>query len=118
VPGSDSLRAGPSGDRIPVAAGFAANVPTGPGAHLASGTMGNGSFFQGVKRPGRGFDQVPPSSIEAEERVEVNFHSTSDLYGLLFYGVRYIFSLLLHKYYNCNAREYLLYWTNELVRRP
>ena len=45
---SDWLRAGRSGDRIPVGARFSAPVQTGPGAHPASCTMGTGSF-PGVK---------------------------------------------------------------------
>jgi hypothetical protein len=49
---SDWLRAGRSGDRIPVGAIFFAHVQTGPGAHPASCTMGTGSF-PGVKRPPR-----------------------------------------------------------------
>jgi len=46
------LRAGRSGDRIPVGARFSAPVQTGPGVHPASCTMGTGSF-PGVKS-GRG----------------------------------------------------------------
>ena len=46
------LRAGRSGDRIPVEARFSAAVQTGSGAHPASCTMGTGSF-PGVKS-GRG----------------------------------------------------------------
>jgi hypothetical protein len=41
---SDWLRAGLSGDRIPVGARFFAPVQTCPGAHSASCTMGTGSF--------------------------------------------------------------------------
>ena len=57
------LRAGRSGDRIPVGARFSAPVQTGPGAYLDSCTMGTGSF-PGVKWPGRGAD--PPSHLSAE----------------------------------------------------
>ena len=38
-----ALRAGRSGNRIPVAARFSAPVQTGPEAHPASCTMGTGS---------------------------------------------------------------------------
>ena len=51
------LRAGRSGDRIPVGARFSAPVQTGPGAHPASCTMGTGSF-PGVKG-GRGLTLTP-----------------------------------------------------------
>ena len=73
---SDWLGAGRSGDRIQVEARFSAPVQTGPGAHSASYTMGNGSF-PGVKRPGRGVDHRPPSSAEVKERVELYLYSTS-----------------------------------------
>jgi hypothetical protein len=54
---SDWLRAGPSGDRIPVRARFSAPVHTGPGAHPASCTMGTGSFPGG--KSGRGVTLTP-----------------------------------------------------------
>jgi hypothetical protein len=67
---SDSLRAGRSGDRIPVGTRFSAPVQTDPGAHPSSYTMGTGSFL-GLKRPGRGVDHPPPSSAEVKEIVEL-----------------------------------------------
>ena len=68
---SESLRAGRSGDRIPVAARFSAPVQTGPGAHLASYITGTG-YFLGIKWPGRGVDHPPPSSVEVKERVAIH----------------------------------------------
>jgi len=53
------LRAGRSGDRIPVEARFSALVQTGPWAHPSSCTMGTGSFPGGKKRPGRDADPSP-----------------------------------------------------------
>jgi hypothetical protein len=73
---SDLLRAGRSGDRIPVGARFSAPVHTGPRAHPASCTMGTGSF-PGVKRPRRGVDHPPLSSAEVKERVELYLYSPS-----------------------------------------
>jgi len=59
---STELRAGRSGDRIPVGAKFSAPVQNGPGAHQASCTMSTGSF-PGVKSgPGLVADPSPPSS--------------------------------------------------------
>jgi hypothetical protein len=54
---SDWLRAGRSGDRIPVGAKFSPTVQTDPGAHPASCTMGTGSFL-GVMI-GRGVTLTP-----------------------------------------------------------
>ena len=56
------LRAGRSGDRIPVEARFSAPVEAGPGALPASCTMGTGSFPGGNEWPGRDADPSPPSS--------------------------------------------------------
>ena len=55
---SDSLRAGRSGDQIPVEVRFSAPVQTGPRAHLAPYTMGTGSFL-GVKGPGHSINHSP-----------------------------------------------------------
>ena len=56
---NDWLRAGRSGDRIPVLVKFTAPVHTGPGVHPPSYTTGTGSF-PALNRPGRGFDHTPP----------------------------------------------------------
>jgi len=45
-----------------VGARFPAPVQTGPGAHIASCTMGTGSFPGGKERPGRDADPSPHSS--------------------------------------------------------
>ena len=74
---SDSLRAGRSRNRIPVAARFSAPVLTGPGAHPASYTMGTGSLPRCVKQPVRGADHPPPSNAEVKESVQLYVYSTS-----------------------------------------
>jgi hypothetical protein len=102
---SDSLRAGRSGDRIPVEARFSAPVQTGPGAYPASCTMVTGSF-RGVKRPERGVDHPPPSSPEVKERVELYLYSPSGpswhVLGWTF--MRYVQNMTLgsssHTFYN------------------
>jgi hypothetical protein len=71
-----TLRAGRSGDRIPLGARFSAPIQTGPGAYPASCTMGTRSF-SGVKQPGRGVDHPPPSSAKVNERIEVYLYSPS-----------------------------------------
>jgi len=53
---------------------FSALAQTDLGANLSSYTMGTG-FFTGVKRPGRGFDHLPPSSAEVKEKVELQLYS-------------------------------------------
>jgi hypothetical protein len=53
-----------------------APVQTAPGAQPAPYAMGTGSFPE-VKRPGRGFDHLPPSSAEVKERVELYLYSPS-----------------------------------------
>ena len=65
----DSLRAGRSGDRIPVGARYSAPVQTDPETHPASYAMGTGSF-PGVERSGRGVNQPHTSSAEVKERVK------------------------------------------------
>ena len=71
---SDSLRAGWSGDRIPLGVRFSALVKTGPRANSASCTLGTVSS-PGVKQPVRGLDHPPTSSVEVKERVELYLYS-------------------------------------------
>jgi hypothetical protein len=65
---SDCLRAGRSGDRIPVGARFSALVQTGPEAHPASCTMGTGSF-PGASC-GRGVTLTPQPLMVARSKIE------------------------------------------------
>ena len=67
---SNSIRAGLSGDRIPMAATFSPPVRTGPGAHPASCKMGTGVSFPGKKRPERGVDHSLTYSADVKEGVE------------------------------------------------
>ena len=63
-----SLRAGLSGDRIPVGAKFSTLVQTSPGTNPASYTMGTVSLSRGLS--GRGVAlNTHPTSAEAKERV-------------------------------------------------
>jgi hypothetical protein len=71
-----SLRAGRSGDQIPLGERDSAPVHTGPGTHPASHTMGTG-WSPGIKRPERGLDNPPPSSAEVKEKVELYIYSAS-----------------------------------------
>jgi hypothetical protein len=56
-----------AGDRLsPGTGGFPLfhRVQTGPGTHLASYSMGTGSFWPRLKRLGREANNLPPSSAE------------------------------------------------------
>ena len=72
----DSLRAGRSGDGIPVGARFSAPVQTGSEVYPAYGTMGTGSV-PGVKRPVHGADQSP--NLAPSLKKEYSFTSTLPL---------------------------------------
>ena len=71
---SNWLRAGRSGDRIPVAARFSAPVQTGPETHPASCTKGTGSF-PGVKS-GRGVTLTPHPLLVPLVMKEQSYTST------------------------------------------
>ena len=78
---SDWLRAGRSGDRIPVGARFSAPVQTGPGAHPVSCTMGTGSF-RGVKSGRDVTLTLTPFQCRGQERVELYLYSPYGPQGL------------------------------------
>ena len=88
-PCSDSLRAGRSGDQIPVGKRFSASVQICPGVHPASYTKGT-QFFPRVKWPGRGVDHPPPSSAEVKERGEIYFYFRLGLCGLFWREIYFI----------------------------
>jgi len=55
---------------------FSMPVQTSTGAYPATYMMGTGSFL-GVKQPGCGIDQPPPSSTKVKKRVELHLNSLS-----------------------------------------
>jgi hypothetical protein len=71
---SDSLRVGRSGDRIPGWGDIPHPSILIPKAHTAFYVTGTGSFL-GIKWTERGVNQLPFSSAEVMERVEVNLYS-------------------------------------------
>jgi hypothetical protein len=71
---SDSVRAGRSADRIPVAARFYALVEIGHKAHPTSCTMGTVSL-KGQKWPKHGVHQPHLSRAEVKERVQLYLYS-------------------------------------------
>jgi hypothetical protein len=76
---SDWLRAGRSGDHIPVGARFFAHVQTGAGAHPVSYIMGTGSST-GCKTVGAWCLRPTPSYRRDREWVELYLHSPSGSY--------------------------------------
>jgi hypothetical protein len=66
---SDSIRAGPSGDRIPLEARFSATVQTDSGAHPSSYTVR--TTISVVKKARAWRQQPTPSRAEAKERLEL-----------------------------------------------
>ena len=56
---------------------FSAPFQTGPGVHPVSYAIGTGFPFPGVKRPGRGVNNPPPSSAQVKDKVELYVYSRS-----------------------------------------
>ena len=76
------LRAGRSGDRIPVGGQIfrtCSDRPWGPPSLLYNGYW---VFPGGKERPGRDADPSPPSSAVGHERVELYLYSLYGPYGL------------------------------------
>ena len=72
---------------------FSTPVQSDPGTYPASYTMGTGSPFPGVKRPGHGIDQPPASTVEVIERVELYLYSPSGpLWPVLGWTVPFTFT--------------------------
>ena len=86
---SDSLRAGRSGDRIPVGAKSSATVLTGFEAHPVSYTMCTGSL-PGVNRLGRGIDHPPPRITELKKEYNCTPPPPLGLRGLFWGEVCFI----------------------------
>ena len=76
------LRAGRSGNLIPMGVRFPTLIQTGSGAHPASYTMETGSFPE-VKRLGRGVNHPPLSNADVKEIVELYLYSPSGLSWLV-----------------------------------
>ena len=72
---SYSVRAGRSGDRIPV--GIFRNCPDRPWDPRSLLFSGYRISFPGVKRPGRCVYHPPPSSAEVKERVQLYLYSNA-----------------------------------------
>jgi len=72
----DSLRAGQSGDRIPMEESYPAPTQTGPGVRLTSYTISTVSFPE-IKRLGRTVDYPSLSVAELKEKVELYIYSLS-----------------------------------------
>ena len=93
----DLLRAGWSGDRIPVVARFSAPVQTGSGAHPASFTMVTGSS------PGRGVDHPP--NLAPSLKKEYRHTSASPLGFMACCRVNFAFTFSQrHKYFVVRVR--------------
>ena len=81
------LRAGRSGDRIPVRGDIFRTCPDrpwGPPSHLYNGYR---VFTGGKELPGRDADPSPPSSAVGNERVELYIYSPYGPYGLCWASV-------------------------------
>ena len=83
------LRAGQSGDLIPVGAIFPTPVQTDSGLHPASYTMGTGSFRL-VKRPGRGVDHPPPYSADVKKKIKLHLYLPLWAFVVCFQGDLYL----------------------------
>jgi hypothetical protein len=67
---SETLRAGRSGDRLPVGSIYSTRDQTSPEAYPASYTMGTGTFL-GSQQSGRGVKNPPQLSAEVKVRVQL-----------------------------------------------
>ena len=75
---------------------FSAPVQTGPGGPLSLVCNGYRAPLPGIKRPGRGVDQPPPSSADIGERTELYFYPSGPSWPVLRRNFTFTF---LHKFY-------------------
>ena len=80
---SDSLRAGRSGDRIPVGARFSSPFQIGSGAHPASWRIGTESLSRRVKRRGNDVDHPPNGAPRLKKEQSYTCTPHLGLHGLL-----------------------------------
>jgi hypothetical protein len=101
------LRAGRSGDRMPVWVRFSGPVQTGPGTHLASYTMGTVQL-PGVKWPGCGANHSSLSGTEVKERVEIHFYYYPSAPSVIGWNLpyRHELSILLGAKWNISLLKY------------
>jgi hypothetical protein len=92
------LRAGGSGDRIPVGARFSAPVQTDSGAHPASCTMDTRSLSRG-KAAGAWRWPPTPSSAEVKETVELYLYTSGPSWPVLGWTLPFPVSLSAYNIY-------------------
>jgi hypothetical protein len=102
-----SIRAEPSGDRIPVGGKIFHTRPDRPWGPSSLLYNGHRVSFPGVRWPGRGVNHPPPSSAEDEERVELYLYTSSrSSWPVLGWTLPLPLPLLYDKRYDFNHIKY------------